>query len=106
MCFAIGAIVQLAGAAPAAAQAGGLDGGDRLQALIKELKSQLDRGERERLIDPWFLRDLRGTLRNYEWPWSKRLLADDFSGRGPAPDPPWRVEKRRTASRQHQTVPR
>lgn len=62
-----------------------------LQALIDALKAQLDRGERERLIDPWFLRDLRQTLARYEYPWHTRLFEDDFSGRGPQPDPPWRV---------------
>lgn len=62
-----------------------------LQNLIEELKTQLDRGERERLIDPWFLRDLRQTVGRYEYPWGKRLLSDDFSGRGPQPDPPWQV---------------
>jgi len=78
-------------AGPAAAQDAAKDSGDRLQGLIQELKGQLERGEKERLIDPWFLRDLRQTLRAYEYPWSKRRLGDDFSGRGPQPDPPWRV---------------
>ncbi len=74
---------------PAAAQ--DADGNDKLQALIQELRDQLKRGEKERLIDPWYLRDLRKTLRRYEYPWGKRLLSDDFSGRGPRPDPPWQV---------------
>ena len=76
-------------AMPASAQ--DLGGGDKLQALIEELKTQLERGEKERLIDPWYLRDLRKTLRRYEYPWGKRLFSDDFSGRGPQPDPPWQV---------------
>ncbi len=76
---------------PAAAQGEAAGGGKPLQALIKELKSELERGERERLIDPWYLRDLRQVLSRYEWPWGKRLFGDDFSGRGPQPDPPWRV---------------
>ena len=42
---------------PAAAQ--DADGNDKLQALIQELRDQLKRGEKERLIDPWYLRDLR-----------------------------------------------
>ncbi len=74
---------------PAAAQ--DADGNDKLQALIQELRDQLKRGEKERLIDPWYLRDLRKTLRRYEYLWGKRLLSDDFSGRGPRPDPPWQV---------------
>jgi len=77
--------------APARAQEAAGSGGQDIQALIDALKQQLDRGERERLIDPWFLRDLRQTLSSYEYPWRKRLFEDDFSGSGPQPDPPWRV---------------
>ena len=75
---------------PAAAQSQP-EGQAQLQGLINELKTQLERGERERLIDPWFLRDLRQTIGRYEYPWSKHLFSDDFSGRGPQPDPPWQV---------------
>ena len=75
---------------PAAAQSEPTGQG-QLQDFINELKSQLQRGERERLIDPWFLRDLRQTIGRYEYPWGKRLFGDDFSGRGPQPDPPWQV---------------
>lgn len=75
---------------PAAAQSQPTGEG-QLQDLIKELKTQLQRGERERLIDPWFLRDLRETIGRYEYPWGKRLFSDDFSGRGPQPDPPWQI---------------
>jgi len=66
-------------------------GQGQIEELIDELKIQLQRGERERLIDPWFLRDLRLTIGRYEYPWGKRLFSDDFSGRGPQPDPPWQV---------------
>ncbi|MFQ5468360.1 MAG: hypothetical protein ACE5DS_09535, partial [Kiloniellaceae bacterium] len=75
---------------PGPVRAAGSDG-ERLQALIQDIKSQLDRAERDRLIDPWFLRDLRQTLGTYEWPWRTRLLSDDFSSRGPQPEPPWQV---------------
>jgi len=60
-------------------------------ALIRELNTLLDRGEQERLIDPWFLRDLRTALSRYDRPWTEILLSDDFSARGPQPDPPWQV---------------
>lgn len=76
---------------PAAAQTDPATGDQQLRALIKELGEQFDRGERERLIDPWYLRDLRKVLSRYENPWDKRLFGDDFSGRGPQPDPPWQV---------------
>ena len=76
---------------PAAAQADPAVGDPQLRVLLKELNELFDRGERERLIDPWYLRDLRKVLGRYENPWDKRLFSDDFSGRGPQPDPPWQV---------------
>ena len=76
---------------PAAAQADPAAGDPQLRVLLKELNELFDRGERERLIDPWYLRDLRKVLGRYENPWDKRLFSDDFSGRGPQPDPPWQV---------------
>lgn len=88
---ALALAVTLALAAPLRAQGTDAPGGQEMQSLIDRLKQQLDRGERERLIDPWFLRDLRQTLSSYEHPWHTRLFEDDFSGRGPQPDPPWQV---------------
>ncbi len=76
---------------PAAAQADPAAGDPQLRVLLKELNELFDRGERERLIDPWYLRDLRKVLGRYENPWDKRLFSDDFSGRGPQPAPPWQV---------------
>ncbi len=76
---------------PVAAQSEPATADKKLQSLVKELRGELDRGERERLIDPWYLRDLRNLLGRYENPWNKRLFSDDFSGRGPQPDPLWQV---------------
>ena len=64
---------------------------DELGQMIDELRTLLDKGERERLADPWFLRDLRAVVDRYDWPWRKRLLSDDFSTRGPQPAKPWVV---------------
>ena len=86
--FAAGATIW---SGPAAAQADAAAGDPQMKGLLKELKDQFDRGERERLIDPWYLRDLRKVLGRYENPWDKRLFSDDFSGRGPQPAPPWQV---------------
>ncbi len=92
-CLALAAIAAGAttGSGPAAAQSESADGGKRLQALIKELRGEFARGERKQLIDPWYLRDLHKALERYENPWARRLFSDDFSGREPEPDPPWRV---------------
>ena len=86
--FAAGATI-LSG--PAAAQTEPAAEDQQLKALLKELGEQFDRGEKERLIDPWYLRDLRKLLGRYENTWDTVLFTDDFSGRGPQPDPPWQV---------------
>ena len=86
--FAAGATIW---GGPAAAQTEPAAEDSQLKALIEELSSQLDRGEKERLIDPWYLRDLRKVLGRYENPWDTILFSDDFSGRGPQPEPPWKV---------------
>ena len=78
-------------AVPASAQSFPGSAESDTTALVKELNSLLDRGEQERLIDPWFLRDLRAAISRYDRPWTEILLSDDFSARGPQPDPPWQV---------------
>jgi hypothetical protein len=92
-CLAFAAIAAVAAtwSGPAAAQTESAAEDQQLRALIKELRSQFDRGEKERLIDPWYLRDLRKVLGRYENPWDTVLFSDDFSGRGPQPAPPWQV---------------
>ncbi len=64
---------------------------NQLGDLIDELRSQLERGEKERLIDPWFLRDLRQALDRYDNPWDTLIFEDSFSTRGSRPAPPWQV---------------
>lgn len=63
----------------------------RLRELTGALNKMLDKGERERLADPWFLKDLRDLVGKYHRPWSVVLLRDDFSARGTAPQAPWRT---------------
>ena len=87
--IALFALVVAAASAPAPATA--QESADPIQGLVSELRSELDRAEKERLIDPWFLRDLRRLLDSYDWPWQNRILSDEFSGRGPGPDAPWQV---------------
>lgn len=64
---------------------------DQLRSLIDDLNTLLDKGEKERLADPWYLRDLRSLVSKYDWPWQTRLFSDDFSTQGPAPAAPWKV---------------
>ncbi len=84
-------VVLVAGLWAAPAQAQGVEPGNQVQTLVNELRAELDRAEKDRLADPWFLRDLRQILDRYDLPWQVRILHDDFSGQGPGPDAPWRV---------------
>ncbi len=70
---------------------GAQSGDDTTRALIDELRKLIERGERQRLADPWYLRDLSALADRYDWPWRVRILSEDFSDRGPRPPPPWRV---------------
>lgn len=63
----------------------------RLGELTKAIQELLDKGERERLADPWFLKDLRDLVNRYHRPWSRTLLTDDFSARGTRPQAPWKI---------------
>jgi hypothetical protein len=86
-------LVLLATAAPAPQAFAQSDSPDeaQLQVLVKELNSEFERGERERLIDPWFLRDLRQLLSRYDNPWNSMIFEDDFSSRSSRPGEPWQV---------------
>jgi len=76
---------------PASAPAQSDAGGGDINQLIDEVNVLLEKGERERLADPWFLRDLRSVVEKYDYPWRQRILHDDFSGPGTLPGSPWEV---------------
>ena len=84
----VAAAVILVVAAPAFAQSAGA--GD-MDALVDEVRRMVDKGERERLADPWFLKDLRALIDRYDNPWRSSILDEDFSARGPAAPRPWQV---------------
>ncbi len=62
-------------AAPAGAQE---SDGERLDALLDELRVLIERGEEKREADPWFLRDLKDLARKYDWPWQVVLYDQSF----------------------------
>lgn len=84
--IALGVLVSLFAAMPSSQAADG-----ELRKLIDELNKELTRGEKQGLVDPFFLRGLRNTISKYGNPWQKQLLLDKFSDRGPKPSPPWQV---------------
>ena len=62
-----------------------------INQLIDEINTLVERGERERLADPWFLHDLRTVIDKYDYPWRERILYEDFSGPDTLPGSPWEV---------------
>lgn len=72
--LAIGA----ASAVPAAAKAQSGEDQPRIDALIGELRTLIERGEEKREADPWFLQDLRALVRKYDWPWQNVVYDQSF----------------------------
>jgi hypothetical protein len=91
------AVLALGAAAPVMAQSWTppdqqvAQAGEPDKALIDELRTLIERGEKERLADPWYLKDLRALVDRYDWPWRVRIMSEDFSARGPQPPAPWQV---------------
>lgn len=63
---------------------------ESLNALIGELNEMIDRGERDRLADPWFLHDLRQLTARYANPFGAVTYSEEFQEDGPPPAP-WQV---------------
>lgn len=90
-CRALYLILLLAGGIPGAASAQSDSGGGDINQLIDEINELVEKGERERLADPWFLHDLRTVVDKYDYPWRERILYEDFSGPDTLPGSPWEV---------------
>ncbi|MEX0921474.1 MAG: hypothetical protein WD489_08050 [Rhodovibrionaceae bacterium] len=80
------AVLAIGFAAPALAQQGEEE--QRLDALIGELQSLIERGEEKREADPWFLQDLKDLVRKYDWPWQVVLYDQSFLELGDNDLPP------------------
>lgn len=83
----VSVLIVLAWAAPAAAQQ---NGDPELQRMIDELNALIEKGETERLADPWYLRDLQDLANKYDNPWRQPLYSEEFQQDG-SPPAPWRV---------------
>jgi hypothetical protein len=64
---------------------------EKLQRLTDELNALIDDAERARAADPRFLSDLRDLARRYAWPWTVRIVSDDFSDGDVSRNPAWSV---------------
>lgn len=59
--------------------------------LLDDIKDLIEKGERERLARRSFIRDLRGLVARYDWPWTRLLLSDSFADGDYTRNPAWTV---------------
>jgi len=50
-----------------------------MQKMIDELNQLIDEADKARAADRTFIRDLRDVVNQYDWPWRKTLLEEDFT---------------------------
>lgn len=65
----------------------------QIDVLIKDLQGLVDKAEREKLADPWFIEDLRGLISRYSETWPVVLLDHSFDSREATPKAPWQVRQ-------------
>jgi hypothetical protein len=63
----------------------------RTLELVDHLKELIRTAEKDRRSDPWLVRQLRETVRRYDWPWRVSLLHDDFRDGDFSHNPSWIV---------------
>ncbi len=79
-------------ALPSRAQTDPYPAGDkRTLELVDHLKELIQTAEKDRRSDPWLVRQLRETVRRYDWPWRVSLLHDDFRDGDFSHNPSWIV---------------
>jgi len=66
---------------------------DKLEHLLRELDSLIDKGEAQNLADPWFLQDLRRLAERYGETWPVVLFDHQFDSRDALPKAPWRISQ-------------
>ncbi len=65
----------------------------QIDSLIEDLQGLVDKAEREKLADPWFIEDLRGLISRYSETWPVVLLDHSFDSREAAPKAPWQIRQ-------------
>ncbi|SDE39111.1 hypothetical protein [Rhodospira trueperi] len=66
---------------------------EKLDALIRDLNSLIDKGAQRNLADPWYLDELRGLSGRYGETWPRVLMDHTFDSQSGTPDAPWRVRQ-------------
>ena len=64
---------------------------ERMQQLLDELSTLVEKADRDRAADPRFLHDLKNLIRTYDWPWRVALVTEDFTDGRVAASPQWTI---------------
>lgn len=62
------------------------------QQMVRDLRALIDKGANSAAADREYLGDLRNLAARYHWPWTRRLLKDEFADGDYTKRPAWRVE--------------
>jgi len=66
-----------------------------VQSIVDELKGLSQKARQERSADRWVLDSLDGLIRDYDWPWQKRLIVEEFADGDFTHEPSWEVRSGR-----------
>jgi hypothetical protein len=64
---------------------------ERMQSMIDELNQLIDDADKVRAADRRFIEDLRKVVNQYDWPWRKLVMNEDFTDGRMAKDSNWNI---------------
>jgi hypothetical protein len=64
---------------------------DRMQKMIDELNKLIDDADKVRAADRRFIEDLRDVVNQYDWPWRKMIMDEDFTDGYMNKDSNWKI---------------
>jgi hypothetical protein len=64
---------------------------DRLKNMVDELNKLIDEADKARAADRRFIEDLRDIVNQYDWPWRRNIMQEDFTDGYMNKDSNWQI---------------